>query len=519
MNHHMQHTLALITTMALAATAAQGQVSLNYEGAVTMNVGDSQLAPYYIMAGRGGTVTQRNGALLSGSLSHDVDTTRRLSWGAGVELWTGYAASADYKQWDPAAGQFAITEQHPARLWVQQLYASLKWRGTLTHLGAKRPDSPVVNASLSSGDLGRSDNSRPPVGIETGFVNYQNIPFTHGWVQIEGRLGYYRMPGADDWLRNHYSYYNSFVTTNVWLNYKRAHLRTNPTKPVVFTLGMQAACQFGGTQRTYVHGQMTETSKSKTDLKAFFRTLVPGSGGGNGGQYVEGNHVGTWDLLLEWKQSPEHLLRAYYESPWEDGSGIGKLNGFDGLWGLEYRNTGKPALIDAVVLEYIDLTNQSGYIHWSADDFPDSPITQANGGKSATGADDYYNNYFYNGYQVLGQSIGSPFVKSLIYNRDGYMRYTDNLLRGFHLGLRGTLSSQVAYRTLLSYRRAWGTPYVPRAQGQSSTSWLAEAVVTPKWLPGLRLTAQFALDHGRLLGNNVGGLISIAYSGNFSLSK
>lgn len=509
-----------IAVLGLATPVAQAEVDVDYEGALTLNAGDSQLAPYYIMAGRGGTVTQRNSALLSANLAHELDTTRRFSWGAGAELWGGYSASADYKRWMPEQQQFALHGEHPARLWVQQLYASVKWRSVLTHLGAKRPDSPIVDASLSSGDLGRSDNSRPGMGIETGFVNYQNVPFTQGWVQVEGRIGYYRLTGADYWLEHHFSYYNSFVTTDTWFNYKRIHLRTNPSKPVVFTLGMQAACQFGGTQEIYHQGQLFSTSKSDANAKAFFRALVPGSGGSNdGGQFVEGNHVGTWDVLLEWKQSPGHLLRAYYESPWEDGSGIGKLNGFDGLWGLEYRNTGKPALLDGVVLEYIDLTNQSGYIHWSSDDYPDSPITQANGGDGATGADDYYNNYFYNGYQHLGQSIGSPFVKSLIYNRDGYMRYTCNLLRGFHLGLRGTLSSEVGYRALVSYRRGWGTPYDPIAHGQSCTSVLVETVVRPHWLPGLKLTAQFAIDRGKLIGDNLGGLISIAYHGNFSLAK
>lgn len=522
MHHRKAITIIVIAALlpsALPALADDTGVTLDYSAGITFNAGDSQLAPYYIMAGRGGTVTQRYSALLNASLSHEIDTTKRLSWGSGVELWGGYTNSADYKRWNAELQEFRANSQHPARLWVQQLYGSVKWRGVLTHVGIKRPDSPVVDPLLSSGDLTMSGNALPGVGIETGFVNYQTVPFTHGWVQVEGRVGYYRLQG-DDWLTNHFSQYNSFVTTDYWFNYKRMHLRTNPGQPVVFTFGLQAACQFGGKCETYYQGQLQSTVTQPADAKAFFRTLVPGSGGGDGGQYVEGNHLGTWDVMLDWKlPNGKGMLRGYYESPWEDGSGIGKLNGFDGLWGLEYRNTGEPSIVDGAVIEYVDLTNQSGYVHWSADDYPDSPISQANGGKGCTGADDYYNNYFYNSYQNMGQSIGSPFVKSLIYNQDGYMRYTDNLMRGFHMGVRGTVSRELTYRALLSYRRSWGTPFEPRAHGASCTSWMLEAVMHPKWMPELAFGAQVAMDRGQLLGNNFGGLVSISYSGNFTIKK
>ena len=94
------------------------------------------------------------------------------------------------------------------------------------------------------------------------------------------------------------------------------------------------------------------------------------------------------------------------ESPWEDGSGIGKLNGFDGLYGIEY-SSGNKSIINGAVVEYLDFTNQSGPIHWAPNDFPGTTIKV-----QATGADDYYNNYAYNGYQYYGMSIGSPFIKS-----------------------------------------------------------------------------------------------------------
>ena len=137
----------------------------------------------------------------------------------------------------------------------------------------------------------------------------------------------------------------------------------------------------------------------------------------------------------------------------------------------------------------------------------------------ATGSDDYYNNYSYNGYQNRGMSIGTPFAKSLIYNTDGYMRYLDNLVRGFHIGVKGYLSSEYDYRLLFSTRKAYGTPEHPRATGVRATCFMLEANAHPSWLKGLELKAQFAFDRGSLLGNNTGGMVSVSYHGDFNIGQ
>ena len=363
-----------------------------------------------------------------------------------------------------------------------------------------------------------SNNARPPVGLRAGFIDFQNIPFTKGWLQIQGEFGYFRQLD-DKWLENHYNYYNHFISTDYWLHYKSLHLRTNPSQPVVFTIGAQAACQFGGTAKYYEDGQVTRTVKMDADAKAFFRTFIAGSGGNSSGDsFVEGNHLGTWDIALRYSLSENRHLRAYTQWLWEDGSGIGKMNGFDGLWGIEFRQYGH-YLVSGAAIEYIDFTNQSGPIHWTPNDHPDTPITS-----HSSGADDYYNNYIYNGYQSRGMSIGSPFVKSPLYNLDGYMRYRDNVLRGFHIGLKGYLASEWRYRLLGSYRKAWGTPIIPRVGSVDDFSIMAEVSFTP-W--GRRscfygpwtMTASVAMDHGKLYGNIWGGMLGITYRGAFNFKK
>jgi len=510
----------LITFCALAALAlclpraAKAEFDITYKGSVTANAGSGDLAPYYIASNRGGTVTQQYSTLLSAAARHDMDTTVRFSYGFGAEVWAGWASNATYDRYNASVAEWNANKQHPARIWLQQLYGEVKFRGVFAELGQKTLESPWLDTSLSSGDLIMSGNARPPIGARGGFVNFQNIPFTKGWVQITGELGWYRLKD-DKWLENHYNYYNHFVTTDYWFHYKNIYFRTKPTKPFVFTFGAQASCQFGGTANYYQNGVLTQTVKMDANLRTFCRTLIAGNSGSSVGDkgYVEGNHVGSWDVILQYTFKGGHRLRGYYQSIWEDGSSIGKMNGFDGLWGLEYRHPNR-WWINGAVIEYIDLTNQSGHIHWSPFDHESTPIT-----KKTTGNDDYYNNYIYNGYQNRGMSIGSPFVRSTIYNLDGYMRYRDNLMRGFHIGITGSITPELDYRILGSYRKCWGTPGILRAESVHDTSMLFEATYSPARVKGLAVKAQFAFDRGSLYGDATGGLLSVTYRGNLTLGK
>lgn len=503
------------------AVCATDSIAVDYSVALTLNTGNRELAPYYIASNRRGTVTQQHSALLSASLRHEMDTTRRLAWGAGIEAWGGYSSTVDYQRYNAETEQWNPNKQHPSRLWLQQLWVEGKWRSLFLTVGMKDINPEFVNRDLSSGDLVMSGNARTHIGARAGFVNFQNIPFTRGWVQIRGEYGFYR--NADSrWLENHFNYYNSFITTHYWFNYKNIYFRTNPTKPLVFTIGAQAACQFAGTVTYYNEGQITEKVKMKSNFKAFWRTLFAGSGGESQGDkvYVQGNHVGSWDIALDYRLPDGGKVRGYYQSLWEDGSGIGKMNGFDGLWGLEWRSGGHGPVTGAVV-EFLDLMNQSGPIHFAYKDIADDDHPAGSEvGSAATGSDDYYNNYCYNGYQNRGISIGTPMVRSPLYNTDGYMRFADNRLRGFHLAVMGEFGNQFCYRAMLSWRKSFGTPFIPRSEPLKCTSMMIEATYSPHWLQGLQFKAQLAHDHGKLYGgNNTGALISITYNGIFNLKR
>ena len=207
-----------------------------------------------------------------------------------------------------------------------------------------------------------------------------------------------------------YNRYIYFVTTGAWFHYKRLYLRTNPAKPLSVTIGMQHAAQFGGTQAIYDKGVQTAENKSPVKLKDFWDVFIPrrdGSGSQPGDQaYYNGNHLGAWDLQVRYRLPQGQQLTFYLQSPWEDGSGIGKLNGWDGVWGLRYQSASPIGWLTEASAEYIDFSNMSGPMHWAPGDHPGTAIPD-----QATGADDYYNNYFYNGWMNNGMGLGSPWSR------------------------------------------------------------------------------------------------------------
>lgn len=503
-------SIMAVATVALCLPAFAVEHELGYEATLSAGFGSGDFAPSYMSANNNGVITQPNTTTLRLSTGGALWNDHNFTFCYGADVIGGYASKTNYGLYDAEAEAIVPREAKTAPLWLHQLYAEASYRSLFATVGMKEGYSVLLNQDLSSGDLCFSGNTRPMPGVTLGFVDFQNIPLTNGWVQINGALGYYKTLDKK-WKENRFNYYNSFISTDYVLNYKYLHLRTNPAKPFSLTIGMQAACQVGGTTTHYVKGEVTKVVKNKLGFKDLLRAMIPGSGGEDVGDqvYYSGNHVGTWDVMGRYRFQSGAELMLYYQSPWEDGSGIGKLNGFDGLYGIEYMSSGE-GVIDGAVVEYLDLMNQSGPIHWAPGDHPGTPI-----GSQATGSDDYYNNYDYDGYQYFGQALGSPMIRTSLYNTDGYMRITDNRIRAFHLAVKGHIGDNFDFRMKFGYRKSWGTSFIPLTATRSATSFMLEGKYRFSGIDGLSVCAQFGMDSGELLGKNVGGQVSISYSGIF----
>lgn len=503
-------SIALIAASFMAAgeSFASEPLVMRAKAELEINGGNSSFAPYYIASNRHGTLSQARGAGIGVSIDKQMDLSRRFTYGFGVEGRFGATNRTDYDQFRSATQSWGISSQAPANAWLQQLYAEVKFRGVFLEAGLKEQRAALVNEELSSGDLVHGINARPMPGAQAGFVDFQNIPFTNGWVQIQGELGYWKYID-NDWQKHHFSFYNYHVNLGSWHNYKRCFFRTKPSEAFSLTIGMQAAAQFSGTTTNYHNGQIAGEKKFSLSVKDFIDMIVLREGD----DYWKGNHVGSWDIQGRYRLKSGDEIKLYAQWLWEDGSGIGKLNGWDGLWGIEWK-TAKPAPVSGVVVEVLSFMNQSGPLHYDPADIPGTTMTES----QATGADNYYNNTWYNGYAYYGMSLGSPMFISPIYNTDGFTTaFVDNRFWGIHAGISGTIIDGLDYRVLGSWRKFYGTMMLPRISTVHDFSAMAEASWMIPGVPGMKLTVQAAFDAGNSpLGNRGGMLAGISYSGLFN---
>ncbi len=492
--------------LSLLALLAHGQ-DLNITADILANASTGDFAPSLIGSLNHGKSYEKNSALFDLSLIQTVDTAQRFSAGVGVEFLTGYSHKAKYDLYshsghnevDAIVPVFTQRKAGPSGIWLQQLFADFKYRSLFLTLGLKEHTSALLCQELSSGDLVESGNSRPIPEIRIGFIDFQPIPMTKKWVWIQGELSLSKMTD-NGWLKHQYNYYNYHITLGERYTYQRCYFRTNPSQPFSVTFGMQSAGIFGGTTYYYSKGELTKIDKHKSGLKTMFKMLIPT--GENGEDFYEGSSLGSWDFFFRYRLRNGATVRAYLQKLWEDGSGIGFRNKWDGIWGLEFRQSGNH-LISAVVAEYIDFRDQSGPIHWDPADSPGTTVTS-----QTTGRDNYYNNTYYNSYANYGMSIGTPFLISPVYNRDGYPAFACNRVNGCHLGIMGNLTQSLNYRVLFTHERGLGTYNNPYYHPRYNTGALAEL----SWQSAfLHTRAQIAFDAGKLRGNNFGFLLALGF--------
>lgn len=507
----MRRLFLLLPLLLLIAQVAQAQEGITYRTEAGAHASTGTFAPHYITANRYGTIANGSGAYLRAGAFIEMDSTKRFSYAAGIDLMGIYETASPTRRWDN--GNFTTVYNRPQIFRIQQLYADIKYRAIFLSIGMreKAHENIFTNHRLSSGNLIISGNARPIPQIEAGFHRFVDIPFTKGWVQIKGNIAYGKYLG-DKYLRDHFNYYSSYITTNVYYHYKSLYFRSNPKYPFIFTFGIEDAVQFGGLKENYERGKYINSEQSPMGIKAFLQAFVPSAGDESasiGDQlFVYGNHLGCINMSAEYTFNDKSQLRAYTQWIYEDGSGLNKHNGFDGLWGIAY-HTHRKTLLSDVVVEYIGLDNQSGAIPWQPNDWDDTPITTG-----TSGGDDYYNNFYFNGWQQAGHGIGSPMSPAIMYNTDGYLKFTNTRIRGGHVAVQGYFHNDWQYRVMASYRQAFGTPFFPAYNDRCQGSVLIECTYEPQSLDGWKFCGALAFDAGNIIGDNMGISISVVKSGN-----
>lgn len=504
----------MLAAMSVSAVLqAEEPDSISYSVSLNMNYSSSgNFTPYMLGSWNHGRYVAGRGAYVDVAVEKAMKIDSRFSWGAGAEALAGVSSAADYDRWTQGEG-WSVHSVHQPAVKLISLYGSVKFRGVFMTVGMKPHKSYIVDGKYSSGDLIRSNNANPIPGVEVGFVDFQDIPFTNGWVQIEGRIMYGRL-FDNSFVENRYNYYTDLIANDLCYTYKRCYFRTKPTQPLSITVGMQTAGLFGGNTRYYRRGEITSRVDRGFRVKDLWEMFFPSLGSGEG--YYLGSSLGSWDFNARYDVPGNHgTLEAYFEWPWEDGSGIGRRNGWDGIWGLSY-DTGRHGWFRKAVVEYLDFRNHSGPLHFAPNDRPGTDITT-----EATGGDNYFNNDVYGPYAYFGMAIGSPFLLSPVYNTDGFWQFAHNRAQGFHLAAGGDITGDIEWIAKVSYQKAWGGGREPKAEALHDTSALLGVSWSPSSLAlnGWNFDCSLALDNGTLRGNNFGAAIAVRYSGNIMIKR
>ena len=398
----------------------------------------------------------------------------------------------------------AVASMHADHeIYLQQCYANLSYYSFFLEVGSRENRLVLRDELLSTGAFVKGTNAKPIPQVHFGTNDFWTVPYTKDWLQINFDFGYGKFMDDNyhkEMFRQENSY-NSGYTVGTYYHQKHLYFRTNPAKHFFTIVGIEQAVQFAGTRYGYEHNELT-TKKKPANLKAFWNVILP-LGDGNYFEnnskedWIFGNHVGMMTAQVGWNINNNHLLQIYLNNIFEDGSGIRKGNGWDGLWGVQYNNkTISRQYFRSAVFEYFQTTNQSGPLHWDSGDYPDPIRSQIH--DFVTGNDNYYNHYFYDGYAYYGMTPGNALITSPIYNKDGFLGFRDNRIKAWHLGVNGEITNRLSYLAKGSYREGWGTYFLPLPVKHHSFDAIFQGIYN---IGPWQFSAAYAFDKGNIYGD------------------
>ena len=470
--------------------------SITYDLTAEAAVGTGDYTAFQLVTNRHHVLgTRSNTAYLRGAMNLEHAFSKNLSLSAAVDVVA--SVHADHK------------------LYLQQCYANLSYQSFFLEVGSREQPQVIRDNLLSSGSFTKGTNAKPIPQIHIGTNGFWTVPYTKEWLQLNFDFGYGKFLDSgyreDCYLRA--SDVNKMYVTGAYYHQKHLYFRSNPTKRFFALIGIEHVAQFGGTNHSMTDGVMTD-KKKPANLKAFWNVILPL---GDNSYYddesledwVYGNHLGSMTVQLGWNINKQHQLQVYLDDIFEDGSGIRKSNGWDGLWGLQYNNhSSGRQYVRGAVFEYFQSTNQSGPLHWDSGDRPEpirSQITDL-----VVGDDDYYNHMFYDSYAHYGMTPGNALITSPIYNKDGYTGFRDNRVKAWHLGINGEITDRLSYLVKGSYREGWGTYKVPLSPKRHSFDAMLQGIYT---LGAWQFSAAYAFDKGNIYGDCSTFNIKIGYHG------
>ncbi len=414
-------------------------------------------------------------------------TARRFDWGFGL-----YAVAN--------IGSPALAN-NPALL-LPEAYVKIKVGVFELYGGNRREVVGLGDTLLTSGFVAWSGNAAPFPKIQFHMPNFVVVPFTRKLLALRG--GY-----AHGWFANTY-------VQGSYLHHKYLYGRIGkPNWRIRIYAGINHQVQWGGRADYLVGTTLAINGTLPTSFRDYV-SLVTGRYPDDiqnsrftsfDGENRVGNHVGSYDVALEWQGRTANWL-LYHQHIYDDASGLALQNLPDGLTGLRFLNQQRPGAafrVQRVVVEWISTTNQSG-------PFFDQVIRYQ-------GRDNYFNHSQYReGWSYRGRTLGTPFIaprsdfSPTVNAFTGGGFFANNRVVAWYGGAMGAFKRGPALTLRASYSRNFGTYNQPYPQPFRQFSTLLSAQWRLGGWSGTTLTTTVARDQGELFPNSVGGFVSLRKS-------
>ncbi len=487
----IQYILCLVLLLPLGLFAQERFKGAEVAVEATATTVTGNYAPLWLTANRYGLGSVRPHSLVThAQLTRDLrnDSARVWQLGYGVDV--------------------ALAFGHERSLFIQQAYAEGAWKLLHLTIGAKEQPMEVQNRELSSGALSMGINANPIPQVRLD-IDWFSFPGTQGWWQWKLN-GSYGIMTDGSWQEG-WAQAGTRYVTNTLYHEKALYWKFGRPDifPLTYEIGLRMATEFGGTSYNvetprYNDGKPT-TLDNPADAGAFIDALFCRGDDVTDGSNpnVSGNHLGSYVMQLKY-HGRSWQARLYWERFFEDHSMLTVQYGIrDMLLGGEATLPRNP-YVSSIVVEYLGTRDQSGAVyHDGTRSLPDA----------MAGRDNYYNHLQYTGWQYYGQAIGHPFITSPLYNdifgRPHILRFYNNRVKAWHVGLSGDPTKEWHWRVLASFTRNWGTYDWPLNDRLLQQHYLAEATYRPRWAKGWQGVLGIGLDHGDLLGNSFGIQLSI----------
>ncbi|MFO8235791.1 MAG: capsule assembly Wzi family protein [Bacteroidales bacterium] len=419
--------------------------------------------PFWLIANRDGKYLPNHSVLYSNFLVYsEKDTSKDFAINYSLEASASLSKNLDIR--------------------LNQYYLDFQYKFLKLQTGARSESFGNHSSFVSGGSIIYSENARPLPKVALLSDGYIDIPYTREYIKIKGYI-------AHGWMGE-----NRYVPQTL-LHHKYGYIKFGGDLPVNLHYGLQHLVLWGGISPD--HGELPNGFNAFK--KIFFANAADSTAPSNEALNALGDHRGSHNFGVEYK-SDKFNINLYFQSIFEDNSGMVLKNFPDGLWGISYADKNKHSFLQHAVYEWIYTKYQSG-----------ERIEP-----SGSGNDNYFNNSIYrNGWTNELFTIGTPFITSPVMNDDNSERILNSRVIGHHIGFIGWINPNLNYITHLSYTLNYGTHTKSFNPPKNQLSFLLQMEYNIKQWDNISLRGGLGFDMGEIYGDNFGLELSIIKSGAF----